>query len=220
MAQTVSQPRAIFPKKMTYEDYLELNLGEGVHTEWVNGEIEFKYLTCNPETGELELSVSQQHTLLNGFLVALLRFFVEHFQLGRIYFDPFQMKTGPNLPGREPDVTFVATANLGRVTEQYTDGPADLAVEIVSPDSVTRDRVTKLGEYEQGGVREYWIADPLVKEALFYQLGADGKYILIAPDENGIYHSTVLPNLWIKVEWLWEETRPSLMDVLKAWQLM
>lgn len=44
--------------------------------------------------------------------------------------------------------------------ETYLDGPADLVVGIVSPDSVGRDRGEKFYEYAQGGVPEYWLIDP------------------------------------------------------------
>jgi len=39
----------------------------------------------------------------------------------------------------------------------YPDGPADLAIEIVSEESRLRDRGEKFAEYEVGGVKEYWI---------------------------------------------------------------
>lgn len=70
------------------------------------------------------------------------------------------MKTGPTLPGREPDLLFLARENLDRLKAPYLEGPADLAVEIVSSESRLRDRGEKLAEYEAGGVREDWILDP------------------------------------------------------------
>jgi hypothetical protein len=51
------------------------------------------------------------------------------------------------LSGREPDVLFLASAHVGRLTETYLNGPADVMVEIVSPDSVGRDRGDEFYEY-------------------------------------------------------------------------
>ncbi len=95
-----------------------------------------------------------------------------------------------------------------------------MVIEIVSPDSDRRDRVEKLQEYQQAGVREYWVLDPKLKEALFYQLGADSLYQAIPPDSDGLYHSTVLAGLWLQVDWLWQEPLPKLFDILKAWNLL
>ena len=81
------------------------------------------------------------------------------------------MKIGPDLPGREPDILFIAREHLDRFRDTYLDGPADLVVEIISRDSRARDRGDKFYEYEQGGVREYWLLDYLRRQAEFYQLG-------------------------------------------------
>ena len=43
------------------------------------------------------------------------------------------------------------------------------------------------------------------------------------PVADGIYHSTVLPNFWLKVDWLWaEEPNPlaALAEVVGAEQLI
>jgi Uma2 family endonuclease len=98
-------------------------------------------------------------------------------------------------------------------------GPADLAVEIVSPDSRGRDRGDKYYEYEQGGVREYWLIDPIRRHAEFYRLGDDGLFQPMAVT-GGVFHSSVLDGLWLRLEWLWEEPPPSLMTVLREWKLL
>jgi len=61
--------------------------------------------------------------------------------------------------GRVPDLLFVTSAHVGRQHPTYLDGPRDLAVKIISPDSVGRDRGEKVVEYEQAGIPEYWLAD-------------------------------------------------------------
>ena len=102
----------------------------------------------------------------------------------------------------------------------YLDGPADLVVEVITPDSRARDRGEKFYEYEQGGVREYWLIDPLRKQAEFYQPGADGIYRLVPVGENSVYCSAVLNGLWLKVDWLWQDPLPPLLSVLKEWRLV
>src|SRR5204863_2715109 len=121
--------------------------------------------------------------------------------LGAVRADPFQMKTGPKLPGRAPDILFVAKKNAHRLKRLYVDGPAELVVEIISIGSRSIDRGAKYYEYEQGGVKEYWLIDPERRKAEFYRLGRDGTYLL-ASFETGVIHSSVIIGLWVIVDWL------------------
>jgi Uma2 family endonuclease len=203
--QTPTPPVTATPPRMTYEEFLEW--ADGAHAEWVDGEV----ILMSP--------ASEPHQNLNGFLSSLLRFFVEAHGLGRILIPPFQMKLSSRPSGREPDLTFVSHANLGNLKRNYLDGPAGMVVEIVSPDSQARDRGEKFYEYEEGGVLEYWIIDQTRRRAEFYRLD-EGTYKLIEPDENGIYNSTAIDGLWLKVDWLWQDPLPTLMSVLKEWGLV
>jgi Uma2 family endonuclease len=193
--------------RMTYEEFLALE-EEDAWLEWVDGEV----VRMSPVTDE--------HQELAGFLLSLLRPFVETRQLGVVRFEPFQMKTGPDLPGRSPDLFFVANEHRSRIKRTHLEGPADIVVEIISPDSRHRDRKTKYGEYEQGGVREYWLLDQPRKQAEFYQLGEDGLYQLMPVGEDGIFHSAALPGLWLKVNWLWLDPHPPVLSVLREWGLI
>lgn len=130
----------------------------------------------------------------------------------------FLMKTGPHLAGRVPDVLVLATENEHRIRRNYIEGPADLAVEIVSPDSVVRDRETKLEEYEMGGVREYWLIDPLEHKATFYALEGE-RFVALPVEADERVRSRVLPGPWLRPEWLLSEPRPKRSEVLRAWDL-
>ena len=52
-------------------------------------------------------------------------------------------------------------------------GAPDLVVEVLSPSSIKRDRVYKKRIYEQCGVREYWIVNPMDKTVEVYLLADD-----------------------------------------------
>lgn len=192
--------------RMSYEQFLGWD-SENQHVEWVDGEV----IEMPP--------VSEGHQDLLVFLLALLRPFVEAHDLGKLLFDPFQMKTGPALPGRAPDILFVSNKNLPRLKQNYLAGPADLVVEIISPGSGATDRGAKFDEYEKGGVREYWLIDPLRGQAQFYQRSR-GMVRLIEIGSNGIYRSAVLKGLWLNVDWLFAKHRPKVVDVLKLWKLV
>ncbi len=89
--------------------------------------------------------------------------------------------------GRTPDVMYVAHEHLDRLKLTSLEGPADVAVEAVSPDSEVRDRRDKFLEYQAAGVPGYWLIDDLRHEAYFFVLGAGGKYQAVAVGEGGIY---------------------------------
>ena len=184
--------------KMTYEEFLAW-ADEDTLAEWVDGEV----IMTSP--------ASNRHQDLVRFFTSVLGTFVETNDLGVIRPAPFQMKLAHS--GREPDLIFVATANLHRLQATYLDGPADLAVEIISPESVGRDRGEKFYEYEQDGVPEYWLIDPQTQRAEFYRL-VEGRYRLAFESKEGEYRSLVLPDFWLRVEWLWQDPLPNVEDVL------
>ena len=61
--------------------------------------------------------------MVGGFLFTLIKLFVEAYQLGLVFYESFAMKAGNALPGRLPDIIFVANENLSRVGEQELEGP-------------------------------------------------------------------------------------------------
>jgi Uma2 family endonuclease len=116
------------------------------------------------------------------------------------------------LPGREPDLLFVAAARAAQVKRTYVDGPADVAVEVISDESRTRDRREKFVEYETGGVTEYWLIDPDSRSLECYERGDDGRYRPAFAGSEGVFRSAVVEGFRFRVEWLWE--RPPLREAL------
>lgn len=206
-AATTQATASASPAKLTYEEFLA-GTDENTFAEWVDGEV----IQMSP--------ASQRHQLIVSFLTALLQFLAESRQAGVVITAPFQMKLAGKPSGREPDVLFITSEHLGRLKENFLDGPADIAVEIISPESRARDRGDKFYEYEQGGVREYWLIDPLRKQAEFYLLGDDHIYRLAPIGEDGIFRSVVLKGLELKVDWLWQEPLPPLLGVLREWKIV
>jgi Uma2 family endonuclease len=155
---------------------------------------------------------SNRHQDLNGFLSSVLRLFVEVHGLGEVRCAPFLMRIGAT--AREPDLLFVAREHLDRLRDTYLDGPADLAVEIVSPESRRRDREVKRAEYAAAGVAEYWVIDPE-----FWVLES-GEYRAAWAGAAGRYEAQAVPGFWLQVEWFWEEPLPPVLTVLRALKLV
>ena len=197
--------------RMSYEEYKHWE-HEGGLTEWIDGAV------------HIYMPPTILHQRMVAFLTFLLQGFARLHRLGEVLAAPITMRVLSGGNGREPDLFFLATEHLGYLTETELNGPADLVVEIISPESVRRDKDDKFYEYQAGGVREYWIIDPRPKRkrADFFVLDDQGVYQPV-PVTDGVYHSTVLPNFWLKVDWLWaEEPNPlaALAEVVGAEQLI
>jgi Uma2 family endonuclease len=100
--------------------------------------------------------------------------------------------------GREPDLVFFGTERNSQLRRWFIESPVDLVVEVVSPESVRRERAIKLLEYEREGIHEYWLFDPLTRAPEFYRLGADGRYQIVYP-VDGIYTSEAVPGFQLDI---------------------
>jgi Uma2 family endonuclease len=191
------------PLRMSYEEYLAW-ADEDVHAEWVNGEV------------IVQMPPKEPHQRVVAFLLQLMGLFIQLFQLGRLLPAPFEMRATPDGPAREPDLIFVASEHLDRLSQERLSGPADLVVEVISDDSVARDRADKFYEYQAAGVREYWILDsrPGRERADFYVLDEKGRYRPVPPESDGRYHSTVLPGFWLHMDWVTAAEPPAVLTAL------
>jgi Uma2 family endonuclease len=187
---------------MSWEEFLAWALRQERKFEWVDGEI----VECMPD--------NIRHLLIVQFIYRLINEHVERRRLGLTFISGLLMRLPQRPSGRVPDVTFVSTERLSRLFETYIDGPVDLAVEVVSPDSSRRDYLDKRAEYAAAGIREYWLIDPLQTRAWFYVLSSAGQYQQIPLDDDGIYGSTVLPGLQVRIDWLWRDSLPTVDEAL------
>lgn len=151
---------------------------------------------------------------LYGFLFALMRMFAEERDLGRLYGSRVALRLGRR-NGPEPDILLVKKEHLHRVKRGHIAGPADLVMEIVSPDSVERDYETKREQYQRFGIPEYWIVDEELQKVTLLRLGEDKQYYEIPPD-NGVYRSAVLEGFWLRPDWLWQDPLPKVSKILRT----
>jgi Uma2 family endonuclease len=191
------------PRRMTFEEFLAW-ADEDTHAEWVDGEV------------RMSSPASDQHQDIARFFTAILSAYVEVHHLGIIRPAPFQMRLAQS--SREPDLIFLANAHLDRRKPTYLAGPADVVVEILSPESATRDRGDKFFEYEAAGIPEYWLIDPLRQQAEFYQLGADGHYRPALPEAEGCFTSQTIPGFTLRIAWLWQP--PTVLEALRELRIV
>jgi Uma2 family endonuclease len=189
----------IIAQGVSFEDYLERFMGQ--HCEWIGGTV----IKMSP--------IMLRHNDITDYLLVLLSIYFRLRPIGRVLHAPFTMKIESAEVAREPDLQVILNTNPGTIKATYMDGAADICIEVVSPESVLRDRGEKFIEYEKGGVGEYWIVDPLRKQSLFYELDANGVYIPRAEDTQGNYVTPRLPGLILHVPTLWQEKLPDPLAI-------
>ena len=183
----------------TFDDFCLL-IEDGQKADLINGVIHMS----SPDTTE----ANQLATWLSG----LLDFFVEARELGQLFASRVAFRLAED-QAPEPDIAFVCNARLHLVRRGFVAVPPDLAVEIVSPDSMERDYVHKREQYRQAGVPEYWIVDPLRQRFTLLKRTASGMYRGSRP-HRGVLHSQAVPGFWLRPAWLWRQPRPKKAVVL------
>ncbi|HEV7221200.1 MAG TPA: Uma2 family endonuclease [Pirellulales bacterium] len=173
---------------------------EGVKAEWVDGRV----IVMSP--------ANTAHARLTTFLMNVLSIFVQDRGLGEVFGPELMTRLGPR-SRRVPDLMFVAKERLQNLRPNHLEGAPDLAMEIVSPDSVERDWREKYDDYQAAGVREYWVIDPANQRVEAYRL-VDGAYQRLAHDQGRVA-SSVLGGFYLREEWLWRAELPKVRDVLQ-----
>lgn len=181
------------------EDY-EKHYAETFH-EWVEGTV----IRMAP--------VAEIHDSGTTMFRSVFDFYFAYRPIGRAMSAPFLMRLSSTVR-REPDLQVILGDNRANLKSTYMDGPADICIEIVSPGNPATDYVDKLGEYEEFGVREYWLFDPRTKTSLFYRREEEGVFVS-QPLPDGIYRTPLLPDFAFPVAMLWQTPVPNVLERMK-----
>ncbi len=188
MGMTATARSGVF----TYDDFHAV-IHDNQKGDLIDGVI---YLTPPDSLDENELF---------GWLITVIGLYVEKKKLGELFGSRVACRLDDN-NSPEPDILFVAEKNRSRLHRGGVEGPPDLAIEIVSPESVERDYDKKRRQYQQFKIPENWIIDEHEEKATLLRLDARGKYREVAP-RKGIFHSQALEGFWLDPEWLWQGIR-------------
>ena len=146
-----------------------------------------------------------RHQRVTRDLTLRIHLFALEHKLGEILPSPIDVfLDDTNSP--QPDLVFISLSKAHIVTEDGVMGAPTMVVEVISPSSIYRDRVTKKALYERFGVQEYWLVDPADNFIEIFTL-TDGQYKLLsaASLEEGQLSSGVLPGLILDLNALFGE---------------
>lgn len=100
----------------------------------------------------------------------------------RVYPGPFDVEL-PTEKGTVvvPDITVIC--DTSKVDEKGCKGVPDWIIEVLSASTQSRDKKEKLSVYEEAGVKEYWIVDPIEHKVCVYRRRqSDGQNMYSLPD--------------------------------------
>jgi Uma2 family endonuclease len=99
---------------------------------------------------------------------------------------------------RKPDVSVVKAERLAGVDRRdgFMPIPADLVVEVLSPNDLAEDVAEKIDEYLGNGFPLIWVVQPRTRTTTIYR--ADGSVTLLHEGDE-ITADNVLPNFRCKV---------------------
>ncbi len=178
-------------RNYSYADYREWQL-DG-HVELVNGRV----CAMAPSQTRLHQKASTK------IFKPLTDFFIQN--PCELYFAPFDVRfpRHPNDPENkvftvlQPDICVVC--DLEKLDDNGCNGAPDLIVEITSKGTRQRDFHFKYSVYEESGVFEYWIVDPLEK-VIYQNHLVDGAYKQVAiVGEGETLYSAHFKGLEVKV---------------------
>lgn len=109
--------------------------------------------------------------------------------------------------GRKPDLTVYLRRSLKLPRLDLVSLPPDIAVEVVSPSprDLRRDRIEKMNEYADFGVRFYWLLDPWMQALEIFEL-TDGRYARAASATEGTMQNVPgCEGLTIDLDAIWNE---------------
>ena len=134
-------------------------------------------------------ALTSNHQIVLGKLFYQLYDFVERNNLGQVIMAPIDVYLNRE-NAFQPDIIFIANANLHNLKEDGFYGAPDLVIEILSPGTWRFDKEDKKDEYERSGVKEYWMVEPRDKttEGFFLQ----NKEYQSLPSETGKIISQLL----------------------------
>lgn len=155
------------------------NLPDGTRAELIDGRIFY----MAPPSRKHQRIVTELSTVINNYIKSNSG----ECEINVAPFAVFLSEDESNYV--EPDISIVCDSD--KLNDRGCCGAPDWIIEVVSPGSNGRrmDYMTKLFKYQEAGVREYWIVDPIDETITVYDFEHSdmGKYSFGDKIAAGIY---------------------------------
>jgi Uma2 family endonuclease len=151
----------------TYADYLQWKFEERL--ELLKGKI-FKLAAPNTK-----------HMIVGKNLFLRMGSYLENHACF-VFIAPFDVRLPVKNRKKDDEITTVVQPDLGivcdasKIDERGCCGAPDLVVEILSPGNSQKEVQLKFELYEEAGVKEYWIINPVEENIVVFILNEEGKF--------------------------------------------
>lgn len=145
------------------------------------------------------------HELAVSWFIAMLRVWLG----GRGFVFGSEVKLAVSASrGRKADVVVYFPERAAPARRGPLCAPPDLVVEVVTPTprDERRDRVEKMNEYANFGVKNYWLVDPALGAFEVFLLDAGGRYVKALGQTSGVVMEVPgCSGLAVDLDALWAE---------------
>lgn len=172
-------------RPLTYADYEKLP--EGTPYQLIGGEL---VMTPSPVPYHQRISRRIEFELLK---------FVEAKDIGEVLDAPIDVYLSET-ETYQPDIIFISKDRLDIIGEKKIEAAPDLVIEILSPGTAYYDLIHKKNIYEQCGVKEYWIVDPMEQSIEVYENTKKEFKLADKARKKGRITSKLLKDFSIEVE--------------------
>lgn len=150
---------AAYPRKATYEEFLELSNASEDRFEYIDGEI---YLMASPKTIHQQALGELHYVFASWFRGKDCRPMLAPY-------DITLKRNAENINIVQPDLMVICDLSQYLNDKGYYMGVPSLVVEILSESTRGKDSIKKMDLYLSTGVREYWIINPFNREIEVYK---------------------------------------------------
>jgi Uma2 family endonuclease len=177
-------------REWTIDEYLKLD--EGTRYELFDG----KLVGMSPPTVAHQYSATRLGTIIDSIAMA--------YDLGICFDGPLEIALSERTVV-QPDLTFFARETpYESVGDRLVAGTPDMIVEVLTPETVARDRGRKRGLYAAFGVEWLLLVDPTSRTAESYRhTGADGYSWRETASGSETLTCPVYPELSIDLAKIW-----------------
>jgi Uma2 family endonuclease len=143
------------------------------------------------------------HTVLHQHIAVCIGYYFYLYvtlkDIGNVIPGPIDVEFAPRTVVQPDLLVLLGGVNDEFLASSHITGPPDLVVEILEPHTAGHDRGRKYNAYARGGVREYWIVDPLVRSVEIYALEASIYHLLGVFRGDDFLPSWVIKDFTVRV---------------------
>lgn len=163
----VEEPSPEFECSYTYADYIKWKIEDRL--ELFKGKI-FKLAAPNTT-----------HQVISGNLYLYLRTFLFK-EACKVFIAPFDVRLPVKNRKKDNEISTVVQPDLcvvcdpSKIDERGCCGAPDIMVEVLSPGNTRKEVKLKFELYEEAGIKEYWLVNPVEQNMIVYCLDDNNKF--------------------------------------------